>query len=119
MKKLTVGSLKYGHVGNRRIVNEPEFIKHSNKIGNSSGIDIKQNDRVFQLEVKKGQSILEAALEQNIPLDYKCTKGTCGKCRVQIVNGQKEFQQANDLELKKLQDTIQNGYRLACQAIAK
>ena len=48
---------------------------------------MEQNQRYFQVEVKKDQSILDAALEQNLSLDYKCKKGTCGKCKVKLVNG--------------------------------
>lgn len=82
-------------------------------------MEIEQNQRFFQIEVKKGQSILDAALEQNLPLDYKCKKGTCGKCKVKLVNGSTYLQQVNSLEVKKLHDLILNGFRLACQAIAR
>lgn len=79
-------------------------------------IEIKQNQRYFQVEVKKGQSILEAALNNKLSLDYKCKKGTCGKCKVMVVNGSTHLQPANDLEEKKLNHLLQRGYRLACQA---
>src|SRR4029453_17855061 len=77
-------------------------------------MEIKQNQRYFQVEVKKGQSILDAALEQNLSLDYKCKKGTCGKCKVKLVNGSTYLQPANDLEEKKLNNLIQSGFQLAC-----
>ena len=82
-------------------------------------IEMKQNQRYFQVEVKKGQSILDAALEQNVFLDYKCKKGTCGKCKVELVNGSTYLQPANGLEEKKLKHLIQKGFRLACQSIVE
>lgn len=82
-------------------------------------LEIKQNQRYFQVKVKKGKSILDAALEQNLSLDYKCKKGTCGRCKVKLVSGDTHLQPANNLEEKKLQHLIQSGFRLACQAIVR
>lgn len=119
MKEFTIGSLKYNHT--QHIVSVDRSI-HMNKrpvyILNRV-IEMKQNQRYFRVEVKKGQSILEAALEQNVFLDYKCKKGTCGKCKVELVNGSTYLQPANDLEEKKLKHLIQKGFRLACQSIVE
>lgn len=82
-------------------------------------MEIEQNQTHFQLEVKKKQSILDAALEQNVALDYKCKKGTCGKCKVKVVNGHTYLHPANRLEERKLNHLLQTGFRLACQATTK
>ena len=62
---------------------------------------------------------MDAALEQNVYIDYKCRKGVCGKCKVKLVNGSTNLQPANSLEEKKLHYLIQSGFRLACQAKAR
>jgi ferredoxin, 2Fe-2S len=82
-------------------------------------VEIEQNRRYFQVRVKKDQSLLDAALKQNLSLDYSCKKGTCGKCKVRLVNGRIYLQPTNSLVEKKLHHSIQTGFRLACQAIAK
>ncbi len=82
-------------------------------------MEIEQNQSRYKLEVKKDQSILAAALEQGIPLDYKCQKGTCGRCKVKIINGAAFLQPANQLEETKLQHLLLQKFRLACQTKAK
>ncbi len=119
MKKLTIGSLKYNHIMSTVSINQPVIMETPTVNETSRGIDIKQNQRYFQIEVKRDQSILDAAIEQHLSLDYKCKKGTCGKCKVKVVNGSTYLQPANSLEENKLHHLIQSGYRLACQAIAR
>ncbi|KAA9017052.1 2Fe-2S iron-sulfur cluster-binding protein [Niallia endozanthoxylica] len=126
MKKLTIGSLKYGSVKSTVLVNSPVIMEkprdnnpttiatETNKV-----VDISQNGYNFKVEVIKGQSLLDAALEQNMPLNYSCKKGTCGKCKVSVINGEQYLQPVNNLEEKKLHLSIKNGHRLACQAIVK
>ncbi|WP_411844511.1 2Fe-2S iron-sulfur cluster-binding protein [Schinkia azotoformans] len=52
----------------------------------------KTKPSLFSNRNKKGQSILEAAPEQKLSLNYKCKKGTCGKCKVMAVNGRNDLQ---------------------------
>jgi ferredoxin len=115
MNKFTVGSLKFDTIttdsSDKTIFRDtPATVEASKRLA------VKQNRRYFQIDVKNGQSILEAALEQKLSLDYKCKKGTCGKCKVMVVNGSNDLQQANSLEEKNLINLIENGFRLACQA---
>lgn len=115
MNKFTVGSLKFNTITTDSS-DKISFRDTPATVETSRRIAVKQHLRYFQIEVKKGQSILEAALEQKLSLDYKCKKGTCGKCKVMVVNGGNDLQQANSLEEKKLNNLIENGFRLACQA---
>jgi uncharacterized 2Fe-2S/4Fe-4S cluster protein (DUF4445 family) len=66
----------------------------------------------------EGESLLECAHRSGIDLVSLCGgKGTCGKCKIQIVDGdvseplQKEQAQLSTME-------ISQGYRLACQTYA-
>ena len=119
MRKLTIGSLKYGgsmsmELNDQPIYRERPTVKETKRI-----LKIEQNQLDFLVDVKKGQSILDAALEQDIPLEYSCKKGTCGKCQVMLVTGSAYLQPVNSLEMNKLNNKIKSGYRLACQAIVR
>jgi ferredoxin len=41
-----------------------------------------------QFEVKEGQRVLEAALEQGVKLTYACRSGTCKACMVRVLEGE-------------------------------
>lgn len=118
-KNLTIGSLKYGTMNRPSSFGQSVTIESPAITERIRVIEMKQNQRYFQIEVKSNQSILEAAIEKNLSLNYKCKKGTCGKCKVTLVNGSTYLQPANSLEEKKLHHLIQSGFRLACQARAK
>ncbi|WP_187118932.1 2Fe-2S iron-sulfur cluster-binding protein [Bacillus marasmi] len=117
-KKLTIGSLKPGvrkpSTQSKSIVITKNKFKELKRI-----LEIEQKQNYFKFEIYPGQNILEAALESGVGLDYKCKKGTCGKCTLRIVNGQSYLTQPNQAEAKKLESLVQKGYRLACQASAQ
>jgi ferredoxin, 2Fe-2S len=119
VKKLTIGSLRYDRQKSNGSIDQPIYMERSAVNGTNSLIEMEQNQRLFKVEIKKGQSILDAAIEQDVALDYSCKKGTCGKCKVKLVNGSTFLQPANRLEEKKLNHLIQGGFRLACQAKAR
>src|SRR3954452_23602816 len=102
MKRLTIGSLKYDHIKSAVSMEQPVYIESPTVNETNRVVEIEQNQRYFQVEVKKGQSILDAALEQNVAIHYKCKKGVCGKCKVKVVSGNSYLQLANSLEEKKL-----------------
>lgn len=112
---LTVGSLK---------VNTGETLALDTKIeetseSNGKNIELIQNERSYQVNAENGVNLLDAALKQGFPLDYKCKNGTCGKCTVKVFSGEDCLESATKLEKTKLKENITNGYRLACQSIIK
>ena len=111
--------MKYDGNGSSFSVDHGAHTERANSNETNRVMELKQHQRYFQVKVKKGQSILEAALEQNLSLEYKCKKGTCGKCKVKLMNGSTYLQPVNSLEEKKLNHLAQSGFRLACQAIVK
>ena len=119
MKKLTIGSLKYDRTVIDLSIHQPITIDKPLVKETKRMMTIEQGQTYFQVQVKKGQSILDAALEQNLSLDYKCKKGTCGKCKVKVLSGRTDLQPINSLEEKKLAHLLQMGFRLACQAKAR
>lgn len=61
-----------------------------------------------------GQTILEAALAQDIPLEYSCQVGGCGHCRVRLLDGEVIESTPNCLS----ESERAAGYRLACCSYA-
>jgi ferredoxin, 2Fe-2S len=106
----TVGSLIPG----RLIVKHPAPEQTERKIIKTGGIIVEQNGNRMEIYPVKGK-LLDAALNQGKPIQYKCRKGTCGHCKVKVFKAQ-GLSAPNEQEKKKLKNEITNGYRLACQA---
>ncbi|NYE03712.1 ferredoxin [Bacillus niacini] len=106
----TVGSLIPG----RLIVKHPAPERTERKIIKAEGIIVEQNGKRMEIYPVKGK-LLDVALSQGEPIQYKCRKGTCGQCTVKVVKAP-GLSFPNEQEKKKLKNEITNGYRLACQA---
>ena len=64
-------------------------------------------------EVNSNESVLEAALRQEVKLAHECTFGGCGTCRVKLVEGAVGYEQ---FPMALTPEEAQRGYALACQA---
>lgn len=62
------------------------------------------------LQAGENQSILQAALQNNIPLPYSCRSGACSACFAQCTKGQVEVTSNEVLT----PEDIKNGYILTC-----
>ncbi|PGY15281.1 2Fe-2S iron-sulfur cluster-binding protein [Bacillus sp. AFS031507] len=80
----------------------------------SEKIIVLQGENKFEITPDKGK-LLDVALNQEKPIKYKCRKGTCGQCTVQVLQGP-GLSKPNEQEHIKLGNELNNGYRLACQA---
>jgi ferredoxin len=78
-------------------------------------IIVVQGVNKFEILPVKGK-LLDVALNQRKPINYKCRKGTCGQCTIQVLQGL-GLSEPNQQEHKKLGNELTNGYRLACQAV--
>lgn len=54
-------------------------------------IRIKFNGEVHDLPVGENQSILQAALQNNLPLPYSCRSGVCSTCTARCITGKVEM----------------------------
>jgi ferredoxin len=72
---------------------------------------------INQVKVKNEKTVLKAAKEAKLSIKSPCGgKGTCGKCIVKIVEG--KVSEPTKAEIKLLgQQKIDEGYRLACEAV--
>jgi len=65
--------------------------------------------------VPPGTTLFSAAHWIGLPIDSTCGgRGTCGKCKVRVVEGTSEVTTADHRLLRK--DEVDNGWRLSCQA---
>ncbi|MEG0591369.1 MAG: ASKHA domain-containing protein [Lachnospiraceae bacterium] len=88
-----------------------------------------RNLQTFQIEVKTGaetivipckerQSLLDAMIQENRCHSAVCGgKGTCGKCKIQVLQGEIEISQP-DADFFTTQE-LKEGFRLACKAYPK
>lgn len=60
--------------------------------------------------VRPGETILQAALENNLDLDYSCTMGGCGACKVKLASGAVTMEEPNCLSSHEREQ----GVVLAC-----
>ncbi|TKC03487.1 ferredoxin--NADP reductase [Pedobacter cryotolerans] len=54
-------------------------------------IKIKFEQREYDLEVTKGKSILESALDAGIELPYSCQTGSCSTCKGKLIQGKAQM----------------------------
>ncbi|WP_372989906.1 2Fe-2S iron-sulfur cluster-binding protein [Sulfitobacter sp.] len=60
----------------------------------------------------KGQSVLEAALENNLDAPFACKAGVCSTCMCKVTEGEVEMLSNHALEDYE----VERGYRLSCQS---
>ena len=66
----------------------------------------------YLFRVGEGETILQAALAQQIPLPHACRRGRCGTCKLHCVEGEVNMPPAPALS----DDERKAGYLLTCQA---
>jgi len=73
-------------------------------------IKLRFNGTDYNLEVIKGKTILEAALDSNIELPYSCQTGNCSTCKGNLIHGE-----VKSIGLtKERDDLLDNEYLLCC-----
>ena len=71
-------------------------------------------DQAIEFTIEQNESVLEAALQQNISLPYGCRNGACGACKAELVEGSVSY--AGDLPSAISEKEHADGYALLCQA---
>lgn len=66
------------------------------------------------VEVEEGQTILDASLRQGVWLPFACGHGTCGTCKVQVLEGDADVGEASPFALMDMER--EEGMVLACCA---
>lgn len=74
-------------------------------------VEIHKDGKVFNIKVAFPQSILDAALQENIELPYSCRAGQCSSCATKCISG-KVLMSYNAVLTDRDE---QNGYILTCK----
>jgi CDP-4-dehydro-6-deoxyglucose reductase len=69
-----------------------------------------------QFEARGDEAVLTAALRQHLNLPHSCKGGSCGTCRVRVLNGQFEYPHGRPIGIDAAEEAA--GYALICQARA-
>jgi uncharacterized 2Fe-2S/4Fe-4S cluster protein (DUF4445 family) len=81
-------------------------------------VTILDGDKNIVFEYNPNISLLEAISKQGVYLAATCgQRGTCGKCKVQLVKGELSISDADQKKFTELE--LSQGYRLACKAYPK
>ena len=67
-----------------------------------------------EVECRSDQAILDACLRAGVWLPHACTHGTCGTCKLQVLDGEIEHNDASDFALLEFERT--EGKALVCVA---
>ncbi len=78
----------------------------------AQALTIEIGPQVWKGETEKAETLLESGLRLGVPMPYSCTLGGCGRCRIQVLEGQVYMPEPNGL----MEDEKIQGYALACQA---
>lgn len=69
------------------------------------------------LTVEPGSTLLTAAIEADIGVEYVCKQGRCCTCKVKVLSGEKNLSAPTPNEAFRLgRDKLKRNWRLACQA---
>ncbi len=88
---------------------ETGHIVNSNSVANTEVMVIYQGTE-YKFKVPASQSILQAALDQDIDLPYSCQSGLCTACMGKCVSGKVRLDETDALSDKELE----RGYVLTC-----
>lgn len=73
-------------------------------------------DQVTEVEAENGQSILQIALDNGIPIEHACGgNGFCTTCLCDVRRGMENLAPRTDRE--EAMDVTEDPYRLSCQTI--
>jgi len=75
-------------------------------------VALQVNGRTERLIVDPGVTILEAAINRNLPVRFSCKSGNCGTCAAQMISG--EVYMKRNFALREEQ--VNEGYILLCQS---
>jgi ring-1,2-phenylacetyl-CoA epoxidase subunit PaaE len=94
LKESVKNALALSSVSDENIFSEEfELIKDPKEFSGilTQNVTLKFENQLYNLEVVKGKTILEAALETDIELPYSCQTGNCSTCKGKLVAGESKM----------------------------
>lgn len=72
----------------------------------------------FNLDVKAGENMLNAALDRDVAIDFSCLEGLCDSCEVKVLAGSENISPPTQEEFDMLGEAeVKSGKRLSCQVV--
>ena len=87
-------------------------VKEENIASGSTQITITVDDEITTFEMSQKQTILEAALDEDLDAPYSCQGGICSSCIARVTEGSATMTQNNILT----ESEVAEGLILTCQA---
>lgn len=94
-----------------KVAKTEEAIEEENNTGRTT-IKVIVDDEEATFEMQQKQTILEAALDQNLDAPYSCQGGICSSCIAKVTEGKATMRQNNILT----DGEVEEGLILTCQA---
>lgn len=91
------------------------FFKKNNKARPNKALAATINGQV--IEVAPKETLLNAALRQDIEFPHSCRVGGCAACKCQLTDG--KVKELTDVGYILSDEDLDNGYILACQSVPK
>jgi len=91
---------------------KPADVKEDVATAGSTQISITVDDETTTFEMSQKQTILEAALDEDLDAPYSCQGGICSSCLARVTEGEATMRQNNILT----ESEIAEGLILTCQA---
>ena len=91
---------------------EAESGSNTETLSGNSKIKVLVDEEEFEFEMSKEQTILDAALKQDIDAPYSCQGGICSSCIARVTEGEAKMRQNNILT----DSEVAQGLVLTCQA---
>ena len=88
------------------------ILSFSGNVPDSAILEFKLDGEDYNINYNGEDSILEAALDNDIDAPYACQIGACCTCRAKVTEGQVLMEDRESLS----DEEIEEGYVLTCQA---
>lgn len=87
-----------------------DLTKMENEAVDQSSVNVKGVGFETTIQVEKGKTILQAALDQNLEIPYSCRSGMCSSCKAKCISGEVKMLDGHLLPENEMAD----GYVLTC-----
>ena len=91
---------------------KPAEVEEKITVSGTTKVTITVDDETTTFEMSQKQSVLEAALDEDIDAPYSCQGGICSSCLARLKEGEVTMRQNNILTEKE----VASGLILTCQA---
>jgi len=97
-----------------------EIKEHANAAAGEATMKLKGRTVEKTVVPEPGKTILQHAKDHEIDWQHMCRRGTCARCRCEVLEGADLLEEPTEAELRRLDpEEFDEGFRLGCQAVVK